>query len=137
MTTDDMNTTPQPKKYPKYPRDTQPHKWKTGTDLLTHQQYRAWLQQRNQAQWRGEVWQLPFDSWLELWADQWHLRGRTSAHSMMTRRDTAGAWSVTNTHVITRQQHGQNQLAQRAAGYRSSARQRELAGSIKNQQKNP
>ena len=121
MTTDNIK---QPKKYPK---DTQPWRWKTGADLLTHQQYRAWLQQRNQAQWRGEAWTLPFLAWLDLWGTNWHLRGRTSDSMMMTRRDIQAAWSVTNTHVITRQQHGVNQIAQRAAGYRSSARIKELS----------
>jgi hypothetical protein len=109
-----------------YPR-SRPYMWVTGPDPRTHAQYRAWVQQRNQARWREEIWCLTFDQYQLLWAELWHLRGRLSTSYMMTRIDGDLPWSQANSIVITRQQHGQRQADRRSTGRRSPARERELA----------
>jgi len=91
------------------PIGPQPHLWKTGPDPERHLRYRAWLQQRNQARWRGEVWNLSFEAWLAIWGDQWQHRGRERHHLCLTRRDYTLPWDETNAEVVTRQAHNQRQ----------------------------
>jgi hypothetical protein len=92
-----------PHNIPKGPR---PQLWVTGTDPETHDQYRAFVQCRNQARFRSEPWELTFDQWQEHWAGRWHLRGRAADSLCITRRDCAAAWSDHNVIVITRTSHG-------------------------------
>jgi len=106
--------------------NTQPSRWITGPDLLTHLQYRAFIQQRNQARWRGETWHLSLEQYQHIWQGRWDQRGRTQTQLMMTRRDAAEPWQVDNCEIITRQAHGQRQAERRMAGIRSRARSREL-----------
>jgi len=109
------------------PPGPRPHAWRSGPDPVAHAQYRAYIQQRNQAQFRGEIWNLTLAEWRELWADLWPLRGRGREDYCMTRRDWTGDWTVDNTHVITRRQHAQMHGRHRFEGYRSPARERWLA----------
>jgi len=92
-----------------------PHVWKSGPDATAHESYRAWLQCRNQANYREEGWDLTFEQWLEHWAGLWHRRGRTSQELCITRLDCSRPWSDTNVIIITRRQH-----AQRKSGVRVS-----------------
>jgi hypothetical protein len=87
-------------------RGPRPQTWVTGTDVTTHEQYRAFIQCRNQARFRSEPWQLTFAEWQAHWAGRWHLRGRTAESLCITRRDCAHAWSDSNVIVITRSSHG-------------------------------
>ena len=87
-------------------RGPRPQTWITGTDPDTHDQYRAFVQCRNQARFRSEPWELTFDQWCEHWAGRWHLRGRTADSLCITRRDCALPWSDSNVIVITRTSHG-------------------------------
>jgi hypothetical protein len=87
-------------------RGPRPQTWVTGPDVATHEQYRAFIQCRNQARFRSEPWQLTFEQWQAHWAGRWHLRGRTADSLCITRRDCAGAWSDENVIVITRTSHG-------------------------------
>ena len=109
-----------------YPR-SRPYMWVTGPDPRTHAQYRAFVQQRNQAVWREEPWTVTFAEYQDLWRDLWEQRGRLSTSYMMTRIDGDLPWSQANSIVITRQQHGQRQADRRSTGRRSPARERELA----------
>lgn len=84
---------------------SRPNAWITGPDPLRHKQYRVWLQQRNQAQFRKEEWDLPFEDWLELWGDLWHKRGRHSDQYCMTRADFDLPWDKTNAIIVTRREH--------------------------------
>ena len=106
--------------------NTQPKRWCTGPDLRTHVQYRAYVQQRNQAVFREEGWTVTFAEYQDLWREHWEQRGRTSESYMMTRANPDRPWSWANCIVITRQQHGQRQADNRATGWRSRARDREL-----------
>ena len=107
--------------------NSRPYRWITGPDLQTHLQYRAYVQQRNQARWREETWTLTLEQYQHLWTEHWAERGRTSQSYMMTRIDADLPWDRTNCCVITRQQHGQRQADMRSTGWRSRARDRELA----------
>ena len=79
-----------------------PQMWVTGTDPVRHQQHVVYRQQKNQAQWRGEVWELDFDNWIALWDDKWSLRGRKPEQYCMTRSDNTQPWNITNTIVLQR-----------------------------------
>lgn len=82
-----------------------PNRWVSGPDPVKHKKYLIWLQQKNQANFRGEIWLLDFEDWLRLWADNWDKRGRKRDHFCMTRTDYEGAWALGNVEVITRAEH--------------------------------
>lgn len=82
-----------------------PHTWITGPDPILHEQYLTWLQQRNQARFRGETWELTFESWLDKWKDHWHLRGRKRGDFCMTRYDVEGPWDDVNAVIMSRAEH--------------------------------
>ena len=106
--------------------NTQPQRWVTGPDLVTHLQYRAYVQQRNQARWREETWTVTFEEYQTLWQHLWAERGRLKTSYMMTRINADLPWEFSNCCVITRQQQGQRQADMRATGWRSRARDRQL-----------
>lgn len=110
-------------------RGPRPQVWVSGPDPEEHRRYRTWIQQRNQAQWRGEEWTISFEAWKQLWdlSGQWHNRGRARECYCMTRIDHLGAWSVDNVEIITREQHGRQQSALAHSGYRSPAQLRRRA----------
>lgn len=93
------------------PPGPRPQCWVSGPDPVTHQQYRAFIQQRNQAQWRGEPWQLTFEQWQDLWFPHWRQRGRGRWDYCMVRRDPSLPWDTANTEVVSRQEHCQRHRA--------------------------
>ena len=90
-----------------------PHLWKTGSDPLRHRQYRVWLQQRNQAQWREEGWVYEFEDWQRVWAPLWSQRGKASTQLCMTRLDPTKPWSEANTQIVTRHEHSSHRQSMR------------------------
>lgn len=86
-------------------RGPRPHVWKAGPNPIAHEQYECWLKQKAQAQFRGEEWLFDFESWRQIWAPQWHRRGRGSDDLCMTRRDHRGAWCTDNVVLISRADH--------------------------------
>jgi hypothetical protein len=121
---------------PKYPPGTwnpraprpqscgpRPQAWKSGPDPEEHKKYRVFIQQKNQAQWREEPWQITFEEWKQLWDEsgQWHNRGRERSCYCMTRRDVMEPWTKHNAVVISREEHSRKQSALTHAGYRSIA----------------
>jgi hypothetical protein len=86
-------------------RKPRPNAWITGPDPLRHKQYLVWLQQKNQAQYRKEGWDIDFDRWLEIWGDLWFYRGRGSEDFCMTRLDFDLPLTADNVEVITRLEH--------------------------------
>lgn len=104
-------------------RGPRPHRWVTGPDPEEHRKYRVYIQQKNQAQWRGEGWAISFEQWKQLWdqSGQWHNRGRQRDCYCMTRRDVDVTWQPDNVMIITREQHSKMQSAMAHAGYRSPA----------------
>jgi hypothetical protein len=107
-------------------RGPRPHQWVTGPDPVEHKKYRTWIQQRNQAQWRGEGWTISFEAWKLLWdvSGQWENRGRARDCYCMTRRDHLSPWSIDNVQIITREAHSRQQSALAHSGYRSPAQLR-------------
>ena len=90
-----------------------PHTWLAGPDPLRHEQYKSWLQKRNQAQWRGETWQLTFDDFCEIWGTQWSRAGRWRDCLQMMRRDFDQPWSRANVDIVDRDQFHQRQAQRR------------------------
>lgn len=93
---------------PGVPKGTlHPQRWISGPDPERHRKYTQWLQQRNQAQWRGELWILSFEDWIEIWGDRFCERGRRSQDLCMTRDDEDDEWSKENTILMSRREHYQ------------------------------
>lgn len=82
-----------------------PHTWVTGPCPKTHKQYRVFIQQRNQANFRKEGWDLSFEDWKVFWEDgKWEKRGRTPESLSMTRIDETKGWIIDNVEVLTRRE---------------------------------
>ena len=66
-----------------------PHMWKTGPCERTHKQYVVFAQQKNQANWRNEDWQLTFQEWQTVWEPKWDTgRGRSGdCYCLVTRSE--------------------------------------------------
>jgi hypothetical protein len=94
---------------------------------VVHKKYRVFIQQRNQANYRGEGWHITFEAWCDLWSDLWDLRGRERDDYCMSRRDWSLPWTLDNAQVITRAEHVRQQGLARQQGWRSIARKRYLA----------
>jgi hypothetical protein len=92
-----------------------PGSWLTGPDVVIHAQYRAYVQHRNQSNFRSEPWILTFQQYQAVWGLKWPLRGRTSTSWCMTRIDTNKSWSLDNVMVITRAQHSARTALKRHA----------------------
>jgi hypothetical protein len=105
-------------------RKPRPHVWKVGPDPVEHKKYLVWLQQRNQANYREEGWELDFELWKELWGDHWLLRGRQRGTWCMSRRDWSLPWTRENTVVITREEHARLQGQAVRNGWRSIAQKK-------------
>lgn len=118
-----MSTKGIPRPHTRGPR---PGAWITGPDPEEHKRYRTFIQQRNQAQYREEGWDISFEAWKQLWAEsgQWDLRGRERGHYCMTRRDWSRPWTVSNAQIITRQEHARLQGDAVAQGWRSVAQKK-------------
>ena len=107
-------------------RGLRPHLWKSGPDKEAHKKHIVWRQQKNQAQFREEGWDIPFDVWCEIWGELWYNRGRESGDYCMTRIDWDKPWTEDNVQLITRKEHAQMQGQAVRDGYRSVYRQKYL-----------
>lgn len=87
-----------------------PHVWVSGPDPERHKRYLQWLQQRNQARFRGEEWELEFDDWLAIWGSNIQYRGRQKGSMTMVRIDYERPWSNTNARIVDRKEHSRVQL---------------------------
>lgn len=85
-----------------------PNAWKVKGEI-PHKQHIAWLRAKAQAEFRGEVWTLTFDEYQQLWAEQWHNRGRKPENYCLTRYDSEQPWNTTNSVVMNRREHLQRQ----------------------------
>lgn len=94
-------------------RGPRPNTWVTGPDPETHRRYRQFIQQRNQAQWRGETWLLTFREWLAIWGDQYHRRGRNRDCMCMVRCDWDGSWTSHNAELVDRPEFNRRQQLRR------------------------
>jgi hypothetical protein len=92
------------------PRKLLPHKWKTGPDPLTHEQFGAWHQHRAQARHRREQYDLTFEQYQQVWGDLFVKRGRARYEYCLTRLDPKLPWNLENTQAMTRQEHLERNL---------------------------
>ena len=70
-----------------------------------HDRRLAWLRFRNQCIWRGEPFELTWEDYCEIWPEQrFRQRGRANDHLVITRIDREGAWTRSNTCLMTRYQ---------------------------------
>jgi hypothetical protein len=85
-------------------RRPRPETWLHGPDPLTHEKFYAWHKHRAQARYRKEDYELTIEQWFELWSDndKFLNRGRKPDEWVLTRKDSEGAWSVSNVEIITR-----------------------------------
>jgi hypothetical protein len=85
------------------PDSRQKQVWITGTDPYRREKYYAFLQHRNQANFRKEEYELTFDDWEVLWSDSdLAKRGRSSTSLSLFRIDRKEAWSITNVDILQR-----------------------------------
>jgi hypothetical protein len=73
-------------------------------DKFTRTRNRCWHRMRAQAIFRGEPWDMDFDTFCEFWPDEttWAQRGRQTESLCMTRLDPEKAWSRSNSVVLPR-----------------------------------
>jgi hypothetical protein len=84
--------------------DLRPHTWKVQGEV-PHEQYRCWIQHKNQANFRGEDYELTFEQYQDLWKYNWDMKGRSTHNYCLTRIDPEGAWTMDNVEVIDRIEH--------------------------------
>lgn len=92
-----------------YPKPTlrgpKPDRWIVGPDAERHERFQPWHKARAQANYRGEIWDLTFDQWYDIWGDKWDQRGRGADQYCMVLIDPDHGWTVNNVEVITRREH--------------------------------
>lgn len=76
-----------------------PWKWISGPDFDKHEYYRPFTQQRNQAKWRNEEWDMTFDEWYEMYGEYISQRGRKQGQCYMVRLDPELPWHITNCEI--------------------------------------
>jgi len=82
-------------------------KWISGPDPHHHKMYVAFGYHRVSARLRKQVWDLPWETWRDMWLPNWHSRGRGAQDLCMARIDMDGPWTASNVEIITRREHGQ------------------------------
>jgi hypothetical protein len=86
-----------------------PELWKSGRCPIRH---RLWLEcQRNRAQakYRGQVWEIDEEQFIQLWMqdDRYKQRGKGANNLCMTRINKRESWNVDNVYFPTRKDHFQ------------------------------
>jgi len=92
---------------------TRPHTWKVQGEV-PHQQYRCWIQHRNQANFRGEEYTLTFEDYQHLWREHWDVKGRTSGSYCLNRPDPDLGWHLDNVECVPREEHLKRQRLYKA-----------------------
>ena len=87
-------------------RGLRPHLWISGPDPRAHNQYKAFLVHRAQANFRKEGHELTFEQWAEVWNkdDAWEKRGRGIECICLARKNLNFPWSADNIEIITRRE---------------------------------
>ncbi len=68
-----------------------------------------WSRMKAQANYRGEVWDITWEEYQNLWEGRWHLRGVHKGSLGMSRRDWQGPWTLDNVEICLREQHWHRQ----------------------------
>lgn len=80
-------------------------KWISGPDPHLHKMYVAFGYHRVSSRLKGHKWNLPWETWRDIWLPNWQQRGRGPRDLCMARIDMDGAWTPDNVHLITRREH--------------------------------
>ena len=80
-------------------------KWISGPDPHLHKLYVAFGYHRVSARLRGETWDLPWETWRDIWLPNWEFRGRLANDLCLARIDMDGPWTADNVHLLTRREH--------------------------------
>jgi len=74
-------------------------------DQEKRNRYYAYLKHKSQAKYRGETYLLTKEDWFDLWPTElFEQRGRGSQNLCLSRIDPFGDWTVSNVHIITREE---------------------------------
>jgi hypothetical protein len=85
-----------------------PKNWDSEETLIERDKYYALLKHRSQASFRGEIHDLTWEQWQELWPTElWLNRGRSKHCHMLVRIDVNGAWTLNNVTVCLVKDKGQ------------------------------
>lgn len=66
--------------------------------------YYFYLQQKTQANFRNEGWDVEFYDWLTIWGDKWSKRGRRPGQFCMSRIDNEKPWTKDNIVIWAREE---------------------------------
>lgn len=78
----------------------------SGPDPLHHRMYIQFGYHRVSSRLRGESWELPWETWRDIWLPHWDRRGRTKDSLCLARIDMEGPWHMDNVELIDRSEHG-------------------------------
>ena len=81
-----------------------PLDWRVNTPEM-RELYYAWMKHRNQANYRGETYELDFETWVSIWNGNHDQRGRQRHCLVMTRTDMNCGWTAGNTIILTLLEH--------------------------------
>lgn len=65
-------------------------------DPIQREYYYAYIQQKNQANFRNEQYELSFEQYLTIWGENINNRGRRKGQWSMTRYDSTQPWKIGN-----------------------------------------
>ena len=84
-----------------------PHTWRSGPDEINHRLYIDCQRARAQANYRGEVWTITEQEYIDLWRtdDRYKKKGRTVNSICLSKIDQDLDWTLDNVHFVTRQEH--------------------------------
>lgn len=76
-------------------------------DPILQQLRLCYSRSKNQAKHRGQLWQLSFDDFVNMWKldDRYLQRGRGSNNYHMCRIDDVQGWTKSNVQIIRRGEH--------------------------------
>lgn len=81
-------------------RQRDPNIWISGPDEQEHRYHRKFVQQRNQAQWRKEKWEMSWEEWRhDVWGDEIKYRGRSDGGYYLSRIDDSKPWRKDNVEI--------------------------------------
>ena len=84
-----------------------PELWKSGRCPHRHKLWLECQRNRAQAKYRGQVWEIDEEQFIELWMteDRYKRRGKGSNNLCMTRINKNKPWRVDNVYFPTRKEH--------------------------------
>ena len=87
-----------------------PELWKSGRCPVRHKLWLECQRNRAQAKYRGQVWEIDEETFIELWMqdDRYKQRGRRGDDLCMTRINKTLPWTKHNVQFLSRKAHFQS-----------------------------